>query len=70
MGLAPDNLYVLIATVAISVINDMTFKVAVNGALLLPNKCVLVCLMCPLVHRYSIVTLWYTEINEAVKEIR
>jgi hypothetical protein len=48
----------------------MTFKVAVNGALLLPNKCVLVCLMCPLVHRYSIVTLWYTEINEAVKEIR
>lgn len=48
----------------------MTFKVAVNGALLLPNKCVLVCLMCPLVRRYSIVTLWYTEINEAVEEIR
>ena len=50
--------------------NDMTFKVAVNDVLLLPNKCVLVCLMCPLVRRYSIVTLWRTEINEAVKKIR
>jgi hypothetical protein len=48
----------------------MTFKVAVNGAPLLSNKCVLVCLMSPLVRRYSIVTLWHTEINEAVKEIR
>lgn len=48
----------------------MTFKVAVNGDLLLPNKCVLVCLMCPLVHRYSTVTLWDTEINGVVKEIR
>jgi hypothetical protein len=48
----------------------MTFKVPVNAALLLPNKCVLVCPMRPLVHRYSIVTLWHTEINEAVKVIR
>ena len=48
----------------------MTFPVEINGVLLLDKKCVLACLMSPLVHRYSIKTLWYMEINEAVKGIR
>lgn len=48
----------------------MTFRVAINGVFLLNKKCVLVRPMSSLVHRCSIMMLWYTDIKEAVEGIR